>query len=62
MMLQLLGNDDLEARFGLLEGAGGIEDDLIKLKTDMMAGGRGKALTSGQSSGYAFSMIFEREQ
>ncbi|KAK9823705.1 hypothetical protein WJX72_004795 [[Myrmecia] bisecta] len=55
---QTFGNDALEARFGMLEGGGGVEDDLIKLKTDMLAGGRA---LSGERQGYAFSMVFERD-
>ncbi len=42
--------DALEQRFALLEGGGasGVDEDLLKLKTDMLASG---ALPEGRSNG-----------
>ena len=41
VLLQLSGNDALEARFALLEGGfTGVEDDFQKMKNDMAAKGR----------------------
>ena len=44
--LQLLpASDTLESRFALLEGgAGGVDDELLKLKTNMLAGAPAKTL------------------
>ena len=46
-MLQFF-NDALESRFALMEGGNSVDDDLLKLKTDMLAD-VGSALPSGRS-------------
>jgi hypothetical protein len=46
VLAQLLpASDTLESRFAMLEGgAGGIDDELVKLKTNMLAGASAKTL------------------
>ena len=47
MPLQLLpASDTLESKFAMLEGgSGGVDDELLKLKTSMLAGGLASAKT-----------------
>lgn len=42
-------NDALETRFALLEGGSSVDDELLKLKTDMLAEGSSAALPSKTS-------------
>ena len=42
-------NDALESRFALMEGGGFVDDELLKLKTDMLAEGSSASLPSGRS-------------
>ncbi len=44
-MQMLPASDSLESRFAMLEGgSGGVDDELLKLKTNMLAGAAAKTL------------------
>lgn len=43
LWVQMFGGDVLESRFALLEGTSSVDDDLVKLKADMMSKGAYKS-------------------